>query len=88
MKNSVESQALEAAVNLLPGSKSFSAYGYRPGKPFREYAAEQIAQQAMRREVPILSHMKGVAAWAVDTDNETSLSTPRLEDTSLPGVKT
>jgi Zn-dependent peptidase ImmA (M78 family) len=88
MKNAVESQALEAAANVLASSKSFSAYGYRPGKPFGEYAAEQIAQQAMRGEVPILSHMKGVAARAVDAENETSLNTPRIEDTSLPGVKT
>ena len=88
MVNAVASQAMAEAVNLAAGVSSFSAYGYRPGKPFGEYAAEQIAQQAQRGEAPIVSHMKGVAAWAVDSDNDTSLATPRVEDTSLPGVKT
>jgi hypothetical protein len=89
MVNAVASQALAEAANLVPGSsKSFSAYGYRPGRPFAEYAAEQIAQQAMNGEAPIIAHMKAVAAGAVDADNVTGLKTPRIEDTSLPGVKT
>jgi peptidoglycan hydrolase-like protein with peptidoglycan-binding domain len=88
MENAVASQGLAEAANLLAGVSSFSAYGYRPGKPFGEYAAEQIAQQAQRGEAAIISHMKGVAAWAVDGDNDTSLKTPRIEDTSSPGVKT
>ena len=89
MVNAVKSQALEEAANLLPGSsKSFSAYGYRPGKPFAEYGAEQIAQQAMRGEAPIVAHMSSVAVGAVDPDNVAGLKTARIEDTSLPGVKT
>ena len=89
MQNAVESQLLEEAANLLPGSsKSFSAYGYIPGRPFAEYAAEQIAQQAMRGEAPIVTHMAAVAALAVDPDNVAGLKMARIEDTSLPGVKT
>jgi peptidoglycan hydrolase-like protein with peptidoglycan-binding domain len=88
MKNAVASQALAEAVNLAASSTSFSAYGYRPGKPFGDYGAEQIAQQAERGEPAILSHLKGVAAFVVDADNETSLKTARIEDTSSPGVKT
>jgi peptidoglycan hydrolase-like protein with peptidoglycan-binding domain len=88
MINAVASQGLAEAANQLAHTTSFSAYGYRPGKGFGEYGAEQIAQQAENGELPILSHMKGVAAGAVDADNETSLKTPRIEDTSSPGVKT
>jgi putative peptidoglycan binding protein len=89
MVNAIASQALEEAANLVPGSsKSFSAYGYRPGKPFAEYAAEQVAQQAMRGEAPIIAHMKAVGPGAVDPDNVTGLKKPQIEDTSLPGVKT
>jgi len=87
MTNSVESQGLAEAANFALKVKSFSAYGYRPGKKFSEYAAEQIAQQAMRGETAIVSHMKGVAAGKVDPENDTGLGTPHIEDTSAPGVK-
>ncbi len=87
MVNAVASQALAEAANVAAGVSSFSAYGYRPGKPFSEYGAEQIAQQAENGEAPILSHMKSLAAWAVDADTDTGLATARIEDTSAPGVK-
>ena len=67
--------------------KTFSAYGYRPGKKFSEYAAEQIAEQAENNETAILSHMRSIAPGKVDPDNDLSLGTPRIEDTSAPGVK-
>jgi hypothetical protein len=88
MVNAIASQALEAATNLALNSTSFSAYGYVPGKPFGEYGAEQIAQQVMRGEAAIVAHVASVSVGAVDADNVTSLKTPRIEDTSLPGVKT
>lgn len=88
MVNAVASQALAEATNAITGSTSFSAYGYRPGKPFGEYAAEQIAQQAMRGEAPIVAHMRSLGPGVVDPDNTASLGTSRIEDTSLPGVKT
>jgi hypothetical protein len=88
MINAVESQALAEATNLLRGSKSFSAYGYVPGRPFGEYASEQIAQQVMRGEAAIVAHVRSASARAVDPGNVASLSTARIEDTSMPGVKT
>jgi len=87
MANSVESQGLAEAANFTLRVKSFDSYGYRPMKKFSEYAAEQIAQQAMNGEVPILLHMRSIPAWRVDPENVTSLATPRIEDTSVPGVK-
>ena len=93
MSNSVKSQAMAGAANLAMSAllkkkvTSFSAYGYRPGKKFSEYAAEQIAQQAMNGETAIIAHMKAVAPGKVDPENDTGLSTPQIEDTSVSGVK-
>ena len=88
MLNAVESQALAEAANLLRRVTSFSAYGYVPGRPFGEYASEQVAQQVMRGEASIVAHVRSVGARVVDPENVASLSTARIEDTSLPGVKT
>jgi hypothetical protein len=87
MSNSIESQGLAEAANFAFKKKTFSAYGYRPGKKFSEYAAEQIAEQAENNETAILSHMRSIAPGKVDPDNDLSLGTPRIEDTSAPGVK-
>ncbi|MFZ0295699.1 MAG: peptidoglycan-binding domain-containing protein [Candidatus Sulfotelmatobacter sp.] len=87
MVNAVESQGLAEAANRLLKVKSFSAYGYRPGKKFSEYAAEQIAEQCENGETAIIAHMVAIAPGKVDPDNDVGLSTARLEDTSLPGVK-
>ncbi len=79
MANSVASQKMAAAAN---GDEEgpFSAYGYLPNKSFGEYAAEQIARQAELGVEAIRSHMRSFAQWDVDPDNDTSLSTPRIED--------
>jgi hypothetical protein len=87
MVNAVASQALAEIANLKSGRTSFSAYGYIPGRPFGDYAAEQIAQQVQRGEAPIIAHVRSVAIGVVDPENVKSLKTPRIEDTSLPGVK-
>jgi hypothetical protein len=87
MSNSIESQGLAEAANFAFKKKTFSAYGYRLGKRFSEYAAEQIAEQAENNETSILSHMRSIAPGKVDPDNDVGLSTPRIEDTSAPGVK-
>lgn len=87
MVNAVESQGLAEAANRLLKVKSYSAYGYRPGKKFNEYAAEQIAEQCENGETAIIAHMVSIAPGKVDPDNDVGLSTARLEDTSLPGVK-
>jgi hypothetical protein len=93
MSNSIKSQAMAEASNLALSVllkkevKAFSAYAYRPGKKFSQYAAEQIAQQAMNGETAIVAHMKAVAAGKVDPENDTGLSTSQIEDTRSPGVK-
>jgi N-acetylmuramoyl-L-alanine amidase len=93
MANSVKSQAMAEAANLALSVllkkkvKAFSAYAYRPGKKFSEYAAEQIAEQAENGETAIIAHMKAVAPGRIDPENDTGLSTPQIEDTRSPGVK-
>lgn len=82
MLNCVGSQKLAESQ----GGKN-SAYAYVPGKPFGEYAGEQIAQQVMRGEAPIVAHVRSVARAAVDPDNVTSLKVFRFEDAARPGVK-
>ncbi len=78
MSNSLASQA---AASIVGGS----AYCYIPGKPFNEYAAEQIAQQAENGEAAIISHMSSVAAGTNDPD--LNLIIPRWETPGSPGVK-
>jgi hypothetical protein len=58
-----------------------------PPKAFGDYAAEQIAQQVARGVAAIVTHVKSVAAGAVDPDNVTSLSVARVEDRRRPGVE-
>jgi hypothetical protein len=82
MSNCVGSQKV---AELLGGGNSANAY--IPGKPFGEYAGEQIAQQVMRGEAPIVAHVKSMGARSVDPDNVTSLKTFRFEDAGKPGVK-
>jgi hypothetical protein len=84
MLNSIKSQS--GASSAGP---NFSAYAFQdsPRKGFDEYAAEQIAQQVERGIAPIITHMQGVAAWAIDGDNDTSLATPRWEDSTRAGVR-
>lgn len=79
MTNSVLSQG---AASVAGGS----AYCYVPGKPFKEYAAEQIANQAEKGVASIRSHMSSVAKGSVDPDNVASLSVPRWEKAGAPGV--
>jgi hypothetical protein len=78
MANSVVSQA---AASVAGGS----AYCYKPGKSFDQYAAEQLAQQAENKEAPIISHMRSVSAGAVDPSLD--LIVPRWETSGDPGVK-
>ncbi len=85
MVNAVASQAAAEVANKLMGVSSFSAYGYIPGKPFKEYAAEQIAQMVANGEAPIVAHVKSIAKGAIDADLK--LSVARIEDTAAPGVK-
>lgn len=82
MVNAVKSQD-EASKN------GGSAYAWQdsPRKLFREYAAEQIAQQCQKNVAVIRTHIRSVAAWAVDADNDASLSTARWAKIGDPGVK-
>ncbi|HMP02738.1 MAG TPA: peptidoglycan-binding domain-containing protein [Gemmatales bacterium] len=73
----------------LASKNKGSAYAWQhdPRRLFKEYAAEQIAQQACSGIGIILTHLKSVAAWAVDADNDTCLATPRWEDPNRAGVR-
>lgn len=62
-------------------------YCYVPGKAFREYGAEQIAQQAERGEAAIRTHVKSVPTGAVDPDNVIGLATPRGDPPGTAGRK-
>ncbi len=72
-----------------PVNFPMSAYAYRPGKAFGEYAGEQIAQQIERGETPILSRVTGAAAGANDSENMKSVAgdNVRIEDRRASGVK-
>lgn len=111
MVNSVASQALARTQNeglalLDPTLKSApkfptqfprSPYACMTGRPFSEYAAEQIAKQVERNfgaaagspialaTDPIVAHIRS-AAKGIDADNETGLKTTRTEDKRTPGV--
>jgi len=100
MENCLGSQALAVQLNLaeaalrgspfpnsdFPGFFPNDAYAFLPGKPFSQYAGEQIAFQVEKGVVAIRNHVKGVRAGVVDADNNASLSTKRVEDTRLPNV--
>lgn len=85
--NSIASQAL-AAIN------GEDAYCYRPGKPFRSYAAEQIAASVENgfrgrggaHEAAIIAHVASVSAGSVDAQNTLSLLVPRTEKRGAPGI--
>jgi hypothetical protein len=110
--NSVLSQALavtenEALAQLDPALKANrrfpsqfprSPYACIPGRPFSEYAAEQIAKQVERNFLagagtpvaiatdPIVAHIKAVGRSVVDADNVTGLKTSRTEDKRTAGA--
>lgn len=100
MTNAVGSQAAAVAASgaealTNPAVRSdpdfpvhfpFSAYAFVPGKPFGEYAAEQIANAVEHGVTAIVAHVKAVAANAVDADNQTSLATMRIGDRRTPGT--
>jgi len=79
MGNSLASQA-------GAGAAGGDAYCYIPGKPFGDYAAEQIAQQVENGVAPIIAHIASVGAGARDPENERSLLLPRWETRGAPGV--
>jgi hypothetical protein len=111
MVNSVSSQALarvenEGLARLDPTLKSNpkfpsqfprSPYACVTGRPFSEYAAEQIAKQVERNfgaaagtpialaTDPVVAHIKG-AVKGPDADNITGLKTSRTEDKRKTGV--
>ena len=64
----------------------FSAYAFVPGKPFGEYAAEQIANAVEHSISTIVSHVRSVGLGAVDGDNVTSLANTRIGDRRTPGI--
>lgn len=82
MVNAVKSQGLAS-------DNGGSAYAWQdsPRRLFKEYAAEQIARQVECGVSIIITKIKGVTAWAIDADNDTSLATPRWEDPNRAGVR-
>lgn len=75
--NSIQSQ-------ILGGN---SAYCYIPGKAFRGYVAEKVAQQVENCEPAIVSHVASVSAGSIDFQNILSLSIPRWKKRGKPGVR-
>ncbi len=71
----------------FPEAFPFSAYAHVRGKPFNTYAAEQLANQVEHGVAAIVSHVAGVAAGAVDADNDTAMgNNTNVEDVRLPTV--
>jgi outer membrane protein OmpA-like peptidoglycan-associated protein len=75
------------------GAESSSAYAYVPGKPFGQYAAEQIAQQVEDSFIGagsptpgVLPVIKSVSANVPSSDNQASLSTISFHRRSTRGV--
>lgn len=102
MKNSVASQAAAVAANAVAaaldrtvtrhpdfkkGHFPSSAYAFERGKPFKDYAAEQIANQVEKNVTAIVAHVAGVGRGAVDPDNRTSLSSARIDDRRAPRIE-
>jgi peptidoglycan hydrolase-like protein with peptidoglycan-binding domain len=99
--NSLANQGLSVAANQVEAKKDptlkadkrwpmefpISPYAFVRRKAFGDYAAEQIAQQAGRGISAIVTHLKSVAAWAVDSDNVTSLNVLRGEDRRISRVE-
>lgn len=100
MTNAVASQAAAVAANGVIASADrsvtsdpdfpvhypFSAYAFVAGKPFGEYAAEQIANAVEHGVSAIVAHIKSVGPGVVDSDNQTSLATNRIGDRRTPGI--
>jgi hypothetical protein len=112
IENSVKSQALAVTENealalidptlkanpRFPSQFPRSPYACITGKPFSEYAAEQIAKQVERNFLagagtpvaiatdPIVAHIKAVGPRGVDADNVTGLTTARTEDKRTTGA--
>ncbi len=102
VQNCLGSQALAVQLNLaeaallggrpipnsdFPGFFPNDAYTFLPGKPrFSDYAGEQIAFQVEKGVVAIRNHVKSIRAGAVDSENDRSLATTRVQDRRVPGV--
>lgn len=71
--NSLKSQQMKGE------DKTVSVYAYVPGKPFGEYAAEQIAEQVEAGETAIVDHVRSRFRRFKDAANAMSLATPRVQ---------
>ena len=101
MANAVKSQAAAVAANLaealndpfialnkdFPTFFPFDAYAYHPSTTFSSLAAEQMASAIENGEAAIVSHVKSIGQNVVDPSCVTALSSPRIADHRLPGVK-
>lgn len=92
MTNSLACQALAEAQTVMRGGR-YSAYAYIPGKPFGEYAAEQVAQQVehryARRGHPtpaVITTIQSVGANMASADNASSLKVISAHKLGAPGV--
>ncbi|MFO0887941.1 MAG: LysM domain-containing protein [Isosphaeraceae bacterium] len=94
-KAAASARALASGRNPIAAAsdEDVSAYAYVPGKPFGDYAAEQIAEQVENAYIagtlatdPIVAHVRVPTPNVADADNLASLSTPRFERKSSPGV--
>ncbi|HMP03298.1 MAG TPA: peptidoglycan-binding domain-containing protein [Gemmatales bacterium] len=81
MKNAVASQRAGAK-----NGGSAYAYQFAPPKAFKEYGAEQIAQQVQNGVQFIIDHIRAVKPWAIDPDLELSLATPKWDDNRRSNV--
>ncbi len=101
MANAVKSQAAAVAANLseaitnpfialnkdFPAFFPFDAYAYHPSTPFLLLAAEQMAAAIENGEAAIVAHVKSIGKNALDPLCVSALSSPRISDHRLPGVK-
>jgi outer membrane protein OmpA-like peptidoglycan-associated protein len=92
MKNSVACQLGAMALEKTLGI-TVSAYAYIPGKPFGDYAAEQIAQQVEHTFTgggaptpTIIGVIRSVAPNAPSADNKASLGVMTGFHVCMPGV--
>jgi len=84
---------IAAGASAAAAAEDVSAYAYMPGKPFDEYAAEQIAEQVEDRYTPkgaptpaVIAHISSLSAHARSPDNERSLTITSFHRKSTPGV--
>jgi hypothetical protein len=85
--------ALASIGRSAAAAEDVSAYAYVPGRPFGEYAAEQIAQQTEdtylgrgRPTASIVPTIRSVSANARSLDNESSLTVISFHRRSTPKV--